>query len=58
MSGACTIFGSKVDYLAVYNIVSGMSPVSVEVAGVPQEWQTLGYAYLPTSCQRMCKPGI
>ena len=41
MSGACTIFGSKVDYLAVYNIVSGMSPVSVEVAGVPQEWQTL-----------------
>ena len=41
MSGACTIFGSKVDYLAVYNIVSGISPVSVEVAGVPQEWQTL-----------------
>lgn len=41
MSGACTIFGSKVDYLAVYNIVSGISPVSAEVAGVPQEWQTL-----------------
>ena len=41
MSDACTIFGSKVDYLAVYNIVSGMSLVPVEVTGVPQEWQTL-----------------
>ena len=41
MSDNCTIYGSRVDYLAVFNIVSGMSPVPVEVTGVPQEWQTL-----------------
>ena len=41
MSDNCTIYGSRVDYLAVFNIVSGMSPVPVEVAGLPQEWQTL-----------------
>jgi len=41
MSDNCTIYGSRVDYLAVFNIVSGMSLVPVEVTGVPQEWQTL-----------------
>lgn len=41
MSDACTIYGSKVDYLAVYNIVSAMSSVPVEVTGVPDEWQSL-----------------
>ena len=41
MSDACTIFGSKVDYLAVYNIVSEMSSVPVEVTGDIREWQTL-----------------
>lgn len=41
MSDACTIFGSKVDYLAVYNIVSEMSPVHIEVSGDIHAWQTL-----------------
>ena len=41
MSDACTIYGSKVDYLAVYNIVSGMSPVPVEVTGSIHDWQAL-----------------
>lgn len=41
MSDNCTIYGSKVDYLAVYNTVSAMSSVPVEVTGVPNEWQTL-----------------
>ena len=41
MSDACTICGSKVDYLAVYNIVSKMSSVPVEVTGDIHSWQTL-----------------
>lgn len=41
MSDACTIYGSKVDYLAVYNIVSEMSSVPVKVTGDIHEWQTL-----------------
>ena len=41
MSDACTIYGSRVDYLAVYNIVSEMSSVPVVVTGDPHEWQTL-----------------
>ena len=41
MSDACTIYGSKVDYLAVYNIVRGMSSAPVEVTGDVHDWQKL-----------------
>ncbi len=41
MSDACTIYGSKVDYSAVYSIVREMSSVPVEVTGDVHEWQTL-----------------
>ena len=44
MSDDCTIYGSQVDYLAVYNIVNKMSSVPVVVTGDTREWQTLKIA--------------
>lgn len=41
MSSACTIYSSKIDYQSVYETLSRLSPVPLEIIGNIQEWQTI-----------------